>query len=79
LVYGGKQLRLISQKPGQFQVTVEHVRGSEEREQTVARKKQNMAGKNGGTLSIGAKWETVLEDYSERRSILSDRSPPRYN
>jgi len=74
LVYDEKRLRLISQKLGQFQVTVEHVRGSEEREQTVARKKQNMAEKKGGTLSIGAKWETVLEDYSEWRSrTLSDR------
>ena len=74
MVYGEKRLRLITQRPGRFQVTVEHVRGSEEREQTVARKKQNMAWKKGGTLSIGAEWETVLEDYSEWRSrTLSDR------
>jgi hypothetical protein len=50
LVYGGKQLRLIRQKPGQVQVTVEHVRVSEEREQTVARKKQNMAWNKGGLI-----------------------------
>ncbi len=74
LVYGEKRLRLISQKLGQFQGTLEHVRGSEERGQTVARKKRNAAWKKCGTLSIGARWETVLEDHSEWRSrTLSDR------
>lgn len=41
---------MIRQKPGQVQVTVEHVRVSEEREQTVARKKQNMAWNKGGLI-----------------------------